>query len=205
MSQLATFQKNFSIAGIPFQGNESVEADEAGSVVASVPAAQPGELTTRTDNDTGTLTMDNADHGILTGDKIDLYFDGGVRRRVTVGTVAGTSVPIDAGAGDNLPALNSAVRACVCIQRDLVLTVANIQAVGVKCNTESQIHFMEANGTTEDLTVHLEPTTDGQETSYEWHNGAGASPFTGTTVAKVWLSHGDTAAAHDMTVAALST
>jgi hypothetical protein len=78
----------------------------------AIPAAKAGQLTTRTDNDTGTLTM-GAGHGITTGQIVDIYWNvGGVPGRrygVTVGTVSGNSVPIDLGSGDNLPANNSAV------------------------------------------------------------------------------------------------
>lgn len=204
MPRDARFNLNFSIGGTAFQNDgDVVSADEIAEAAPSVPAAQPGELTLRTDNDTGELTMDNADHGITTGAKLDLYFDGGARRRMTVGTVAGLVVPIDAGAGSNLPALNSAIIAAVPVQRDVVATVADIVAYGVKCDYESQFHFMESNGTTEDLTVHLEPETNGQQDAQGWNSGQGATPFTGTTVSKVWMSHADTAAAHEMTVSIL--
>jgi hypothetical protein len=78
----------------------------------AVPAAKVGSITTRTDNTTGTFTM-NAGHGLTTGQKVDVYWTvGGVSGRrygVTLGTVATNSVPFSGGAGDNLPANNSAV------------------------------------------------------------------------------------------------
>jgi len=66
----------------------------------------PGRLTTRTDDETGTLTMDSAGHGIATGNKINISWASGARYNITVGTVSGTSVPIGAdnsGDGDPLP------------------------------------------------------------------------------------------------------
>lgn len=68
----------------------------------AVPAAKTGQLTTRTDNTSGTLTM-TAGHGLTTGQKVDMYWTGGRRYGVTLGTVATNSVPISGGAGDNLP------------------------------------------------------------------------------------------------------
>lgn len=203
MGFTAQFNENFNIGGVPFTSQETLEAAEIAMASDAIPVAQAGELTTRTDNDTGELTMENADHGILTGDKLDLYFEGGTRRRMTVGTVAGLAVPIDAGAGDNLPALNSAIIAAVPVQKDVAATVADIVAYGVKASVESQFHFMESNGTTEDLSVHLEPSSEGTETSESWRTGQGASPFSGTTIAKVWMSHADTVNEREMTAVIL--
>ena len=57
----------------------------------------------------GVATL-GADHGIETGDLVDVYWEGGVRYGVTVGTVSGTSVPLaDSGAGDNYPAQGTAI------------------------------------------------------------------------------------------------
>lgn len=66
-----------------------------------------GELTTRTDADTGELTMATANHGISTGDTVNLTWDGGSRSDVTVGNVSGTTVPIDGGTGTDLPATST--------------------------------------------------------------------------------------------------
>ena len=71
--------------------------------------ASPGELTLRTDDNTGTITMNDAGHGITTGAKVDVYWAGGVQYNVTVGTVSGASVPIDLGSGDDLPSEDTAV------------------------------------------------------------------------------------------------
>lgn len=79
----------------------------------TLPVGKAGELTTRTDADTGTITMVDADHGITTGMIVDIHWTVAgvdyVQYGVTVGTVSGTSVPFDAGAGDDLPVLNSDV------------------------------------------------------------------------------------------------
>lgn len=80
-------------------------ADGGSCVEATIPHGYTGQLTTRTDNETGTITMD-AGHAITTGMIVDLYWAGGARYGVTVGTVASLSVPIGAdnsGTGDVLP------------------------------------------------------------------------------------------------------
>jgi hypothetical protein len=81
-----------------------------------VPHAAIGTLTTRTDDETGTLTMDEAAHGIETGNIINLSWATGARNTITVGTVSGTSVPIgadDEGTGDDLPIATTEVTASI--------------------------------------------------------------------------------------------
>jgi len=103
----------------PFSGLKFLadEFDEGDALVdygitmgpAAAGVTKSGTLTTRTDDNTGTLTMEAA-HGIVTGQPLLLLWDGG-SRSTTAGTVAGTSVPIDGGAGNILPAASTAVTA----------------------------------------------------------------------------------------------
>lgn len=76
----------------------------------TVTAAKTGQLTTRTSASVGTLTM-AAGHGFNTADIIDLFWTGGKRVGVVVGTVATNSVPISGGSGDDLPANLTAITA----------------------------------------------------------------------------------------------
>jgi hypothetical protein len=92
----------------------TVSRDYEGSITHQglLPAGKAGTLTTRTDDDTGEATLGDG-HGILTGDEVDIFWCGGCRYGVTVGTVAGNVVPFGApggeGAGDNLPAQTTAL------------------------------------------------------------------------------------------------
>lgn len=83
------------------------------------PRSIAGTLTTRTDNDTGTLTLSSG-HGVMTGNTVDVFWNDHANSRLgmTVGTVSGTSVPIDGGTGDNLPAAATAVQV---VNQDAVL------------------------------------------------------------------------------------
>lgn len=107
------------------------------SVTAYDPAVLPakaGELTTRTDNETGEITMAAGGHGITTAQVVDLYWDGGARYGITVGTVAGTTVPIGAdnsGTGDNLPLVNTDVLVAPQTTVAVVMSAAPI-ALGVQ-------------------------------------------------------------------------
>lgn len=74
----------------------------------SLPVGKAGTLTARTDNDTGEATLGSG-HGITDGMIVDVYWSGGVRYGMTVGTVASLVVPLDGGAGDNLPSTSTAL------------------------------------------------------------------------------------------------
>lgn len=113
-----TIVKQHQLAGKSYVHQQTKTAGDVEGKEEPIPVAAAGTLTTRTDANTGTLTMDSADHGITTGDVIDIYWtddDGvsGSRRGVNVGSVAGTSVPFDVGLGDNLPDADTVVQAAV--------------------------------------------------------------------------------------------
>ena len=108
----------------------SVQADNAKGFSPQVSAAKTGTLTTRTDDDTGTLTME-ASHGITTGAIIDIYWDGGALHGVTVGTVSGNSVPFDIGdgSGDALPVATTAITAAVPHEESHVVAGDDVVAI----------------------------------------------------------------------------
>lgn len=101
--------------GVVIRGSIVRDANQVPAIEIPLAAGKTGQLTTRTDNETGTLTMDSG-HGITTGAIIDLYWSTGSRRQITVGTVSSNSVPIGAdnsGVGDNLPTNLTSIVACV--------------------------------------------------------------------------------------------
>lgn len=100
----------------------------------SLAAAKTGQLTTRTNDTSGELTM-AASHGITTGQVIDVYWSGGVRYGVTVGTVATNAVPISGGSGDNLPANMTAVTAVVQKSINLSIDGDNADIVAIVLET----------------------------------------------------------------------
>lgn len=205
MSQSVNVVENVGCGTIFFNGSTVLTGDLISDAVVNVPVAWPGTLTTRTDNDTGTITMTDAGHLITTGAKVDLYFSSGlVRRNVTVGTVSGTSVPIDLGAGDNLPIATTAIIVSKVVAQALAITVAEVVFFGMKCDYECQFTFIDTDGSAIDYTKHLTPATSGAEVDFIWHSAYGANPMSGTLIATVKFSHADTAAAHDMSLGVLS-
>ena len=72
---------------------------------------------TKTDANTGTATLASG-HGILQDDKVDVFWDGGVRYNMDAITVAGNDVTVDGGAGDDLPASDTTMVLCKITELD---------------------------------------------------------------------------------------
>ncbi len=64
------------------------------------------ELTTRTDADTGILTVATG-HGVTTNDTLDVFWSAGRIHGMTVTGTTSTTISIDGGSGDDLPVVNS--------------------------------------------------------------------------------------------------
>jgi hypothetical protein len=100
--------------------------DGAGTREITLAASQAGSLTTRTDNTHGTITMTSGGHTITTAELVDLYWTGGRRYNVVVGTVSGTSVPFSGGSGDNLPSTSTAIQVAPQIRCDMGIVASEI-------------------------------------------------------------------------------
>lgn len=146
-----------------------------------------GSLTTRTDANTGTVTMDDSGHGITTGDVVDLYWAGGSQRAVTVGTVSGTTVPIDLGTGDDLPDADTAVTLKVPEEFDFVVTGDNVELLCVKAPVPGTIVFADGSG---DLSAAAYRITEENGGGRVWCSSLGTNPLASKSVVKVKMSHG---------------
>jgi hypothetical protein len=94
---------------------EMLQKCEAAGQCECVP--MPGTLTTRTDDSTGTITMDDAGHRVRTGARLFVFWEAGGdkagRYGVIAGAVSAAMVPISSGKGDKLPAAGTAVEVWV--------------------------------------------------------------------------------------------
>lgn len=168
----------------------------ANSRKVTLPAAKTGNLTTRTDDNTGTLTMD-ADHGIQTGDIIDIYWDGGVQYNVVVGTVSVNSVPFDSGVGDNLPADESEITASVQVEVETAIDGDALDSISVDFyqagngTGKGHVDFQESDSTS---IAPLDLDAAGAPLIWDITGGAD-NPFTGDPIAKAMASNGDSTAA----------
>jgi hypothetical protein len=184
-----------------FSFSRTVSADGFTVKDPTLAAAKVGQLTTRTDDNTGTLTMDSG-HGITTGARLDLYWTGGRRYNITVGTVATNSVPIDLGAGDALPANLTAITAMVPQSEAFSFETSDMVALfcGVPIGAiPATVMFVDA--TNGDAVIRLNGGVDSI-----WDSASAApSPLADTdgSIRSVFFSHGDSTASRQINVAAL--
>lgn len=154
------------------------------SVEQDMPAAKVGALTTRTSYTVGTLTM-AASHGITTGAKLDIYWVGGKRLGVTVGTVATNSVPFSLGSGSNLPIATTAITAMVPVAFPIVATGNDVVGLEAWSATDGDVLIADASSAS---LLAIETDEDG----YSWSDASGVTnPVAGDAIAKVFFSHGD--------------
>jgi hypothetical protein len=146
-----THAQSISGGGVTIQ-TMPVTRTNSGSIALedTLNAAKSGTLSTRTDDNTGTLTMAGG-HGLTDGQIIDVYWSGGVQRNVVVGTVATNSVPIDSGVGDNLPTATTAITAVV--QKSINLAIDGdetdilavvLETVDKTIRTAANVQFRDA-------------------------------------------------------------
>lgn len=194
MSVTATVQNASSLGGKSFNATKTLTAEAAFVGEESIPAAQPGVLTTRDSGGTsGEITADNSGHGITTGQRVDLYWtEGGVkgqRRGVAVGTVAGAAIPISGGVGDSLPSQDNAIDIGIVTSFDVVVEGDNVKAIFAFIGGEGLFVLEDAGG--EELGELL-----GAGQSYKWWEDKGPdNPIAGDSIIKGYLSHSDTASA----------
>ena len=200
-----TFQRSTTVAGKAFRHSRTVEGDNRIESSKSYPAAKTGILTTRTDNDTGTITGQSG-HEVTTGAILDVYWSGGCRRGMTVGTVSGTSIPIDGGSGDNLPAQDVAVTLMVPLVETSGWAFAgnDLSAMMANCPAPFVVVFL-SSGEAELGAIVFSRSGGG---TYSFYNATDETTsltniLSGDTVAKVRASHGDATAARDINIQVL--
>jgi len=179
-----------SLAGISIQSSVSRSADGQISHEVSLPAGQSGALTTRTGDTVGEATLGDG-HGIQTADVVDVYWSGGVRYGVTVGTVAGNVVPLtDSGAGDVYPAQGT------------TLIVAKQVTINTDFDGDDAVLFAafataRAHADFQDSgSLSLEAVELAANEVWWWASSLGqTNPLTGNAVDTVQVSNGTTAVA----------
>ena len=189
MAQTATVVKSLAVGGRTFSKSVTVNGD-AGLVVepsGGVEAALTGLTWTKTDNDTGTVTLSGG-HGIATSDVIDVYWSGGARYGL-VATTTVNSVVLDGGTGDNFPATSTQVYVKEAHSEVCSIDGSTLTAFYLYSAVAGRIRFM--TGASESL-----GTTLAAGGTYAWVSGDGVTnPLAAfTAITAVTFSHGNTAA-----------
>jgi len=175
-----------SVAGLSIQSVTTRNAATQFGTEVALPAGAAGSLSTRGGDTEGELTMDDAGHGIQTGDTIAIFWAGGRCFNCTVGTVAGTTVPFTTAVGDVLPAADTVVVADVQVEHNLDFDGDNLESIVANCTRRGHIHFEDSGGNVlagADLTA---------AESWQWFADQGiANPLAGNPVDKVFFANGD--------------
>ena len=189
--------------GKNYTRRESISYDNTVAVeksgASAVAVAKVGQLTTRTDANTGTLTMVGG-HGITTGAFLFLFWDDPTTglpkgRRTIVGTVSVNSVPIDLGAGDDLPVNLTAVTACVAVPESAIVTGDNIAAIRFHSTRRGTVQLTDGS----DAEHYAAELTPENGYTYIWYNSSGVTnPVAGDTVSKVKFGNGMSTGTNEM-------
>ncbi len=199
MPETMTASLGASVGGRSFSTNLSVTGDNRHPSSPTVGVAEAGTLTTRTDANTGIITMTSGGHTIATADIVDVYWTLlGVdyqRRHMTVGTVATTSVPIDGGAGDDLPATTTALTIKKEVKEgELALDGDDVVGIAMKAPSyRGQITIRQSDGT-EILSKNLAAGA-----AFIWSDTSGeTNPVAGSTIGNVTFTQAGTSASQEM-------
>lgn len=189
MSVSAKVRKNMLLVGVQFNQSSTPSGDGMIIQDVSVPVGNQGDLTTRTDHNTGVVTLDDSGHYIETWDIVDLYWSGGCRTSMMVTNVTGATITLDEGSGDILPAEGVAVILSLRTELDVEVLGTNVAAIFLYASKLGNFFFMES------ATLRWQKEL-GEGKAFAWEEGDGvANPITGHSISSVGVSHGDAAAA----------
>lgn len=162
----AKLDSTITIAGLTLRESYTATDEAAQTQDLTITKAQSGSLSTRGGNTSGNATL-SADHGISTGDTVDIYWSGGSRRGVTVGTVAGTVVPFSAGSGDNLPIQGTTISVAPVTESSLEFQAEDLAVIAALMDGAGQLVFLDESDVellALDLTANL---------AWQWISGNG--------------------------------
>jgi hypothetical protein len=147
-------------------------------------AGKSGTLSTRTDNDTGVCTIGTS-HGITDADVVDVMWTGGARYGMTVTGYDGTTITVDAGAGDNFPLVSSAIVVSVQTVIDTDFDGDLMSMLVATCTTRVHLDFQENDGTS----LYAVDIAAGD--ACEWTESSGVTvPITGDPVGQICVGNG---------------
>lgn len=181
--------------GVSLNTSQIARSASAGITLdEELPIARAGTLTTRSDDNTGTITMASGSHTIATGNVVDIYWAGGVQYGVTVGTVSTTSVPIDLGIGDNLPIANTVVTVVPQTTINIAIDGDNTKLIAILLETADKSlrtagHVQFRDGSAAEI-AEIDLVTNVVKI---WDiEGGDTNPFTGNPIVSAKASQGGT-------------
>jgi hypothetical protein len=177
---------NMAIGGRALTGSSEVEDESVEIQDITLPAGIAGTLTTRTDANTGVVTVASG-HGITGSDTVMVSWVGGLQRVVDVTATTSTTISIDLGVGDDLPIATTSV----VVSKSVVssLEVSELKAIAVK--NVSRVYLDILDGSSGSLKAKDIPAGEG----YFWMTNIGfADPTDSDAIGSVKLNNLSTVA-----------
>lgn len=185
----ATVNISAAIGGVSHAAALSRTGTGQISVEEPLPAGKAGTLSTYTDPNTGILTVGSG-HGITTQDKVNVFWAGGMRYGMTVTATGETTVEIDAGTGDNLPAQTTAIVVAAQVTINASFDGDDVQAVLASCDKRCHLEFQSSGP----ATIYAVEIAAGE--AIWWASDCGyANPLAAAVTAQVLASAGEASAA----------
>jgi hypothetical protein len=164
----------------------NLSSDGAGQWSPSLAAAIAAISFTQADASNGQAVLP-AGNGLATGDKVDVFWQGGRRYGLTA-TVAGDGITVTlaGGTGADLPATGTALTMSKRTVINASFNSAEASVLLVTATTRTSVVFADASGNVL-LALDLKP---GQ--CCLWWAGSGfACPIAAGTVSAIWVANGD--------------
>lgn len=190
---MPTLNYGVSLSGGGISINQATPrtADAIDAREVSLPVASSGTLSTRTDNDTGVLTVGSG-HGITTSDLADVYWSGGARFGMTVSGSGSTTIGVDGGTGDNFPSEAAAITVDAQVQVNAAVNGDEVEILGMQMlrTTPNSTARGHASFQESDNTEIAEMEFSGSVPQVHDIAGGATNIFTGDPIAKVMISNG---------------
>ena len=186
-----------SIGGVSISGRTDRTGEGQIGQEVTLPAGKAGTLTTRTDDNTGVATLATG-HGIVTSDKVDVFWADGVRYGMTA-NVTGDAVTVDGGDGDALPVATTPLVVTKEVEINADFDGDDALIVAAMSTKRAHLQFVAADNSilfAIELANANEPWT--------WISDQGiANPLTGDAVDRIVASNGDAGGVGTLTFACL--
>jgi len=177
---------SYRVGGVVVDAVIDRTEEQGATTQVELPAGVAATLTTRTDANTGILTVLTG-HGITDAHTVTLFWTGGVRRGLTVTATTATTISIDVGAGTDLPAVSTAGVVC----REVVTSLGHIgddlEIFSIYSANRLMANIRDAGPAT---LLALDITA--KESWAYISNFSGTNPFAGVTLVTAVLANGGT-------------
>ncbi len=193
--------RTYSVLGKTFTDTQAISVDSAAVLEKTVPAAVAAQLTTRTSDSIGVITLP-AGHGIANGSKVDLYWGTSSLRTYADAAVVSNALTLSNGAGDVLPTNLTSITVAVVNVEPCAFDSADLQAIVAGGNVaRSSFRFLDSADDSQALAVQAAAGR-----SYFWDTDQAANgftnPFGDELINAVRFSHANTANSEVMRVVA---